>query len=111
MNSIEQKLRTDERDGRVGSTCADLGNPLIQKFAVRLRKWRKEQRKPLKEVAADLGVSIAIVSEWEHGHRFPSVKHLQSVTRYTGISASDFFAEDSGSENGCCTQQQTRKGQ
>jgi transcriptional regulator with XRE-family HTH domain len=47
----------------------------------------------LKEVAADLGVSIAIVSEWENGHRFPSIDHLQALTQYTGISASRFFKD------------------
>ncbi len=95
MKAIEHKL------GRVGAPGGDdssgevTGNPLVSRFAARLKKWRREQGKPLKEVAADLGVSIAIVSEWEHGHRFPSVKHLQAVTRYTGISASAFFSNGS----------------
>jgi transcriptional regulator with XRE-family HTH domain len=110
MKASEHKAGADSGKGRVGLTGEDSGNPLVQKFASRLRAWRRKQGKPLKEVAADLGVSIAIVSEWEHGHRFPSVKHLQSVTRYTGISASDFFSDFSLAGNGGCDKYQTRTG-
>lgn len=98
MKAAEHKRGPVTAPGRDDSPGVEPGNPLVVRFAARLKAWRREQGKPLKEVAADLGVSIAIVSEWEHGHRFPSVKHLQAVTRYTGISASDFFSNGSPAE-------------
>ena len=55
---------------------------VVDVFARRLREWRASERLPLKHVARDLDVSISIISEWEHGHRFPSVKHLEAVARY-----------------------------
>ncbi len=66
-------------------------NPLVKAFAVRLQQWRKGEGRPLKEVAGDLDVSIAIICEWEHGNRFPSVDHLYQLARYTGIPASEFI--------------------
>ena len=42
---------------------------------------------PLKHVARDLGVSVSIVCEWEHGHRFPSISHLEEISRYVGLPA------------------------
>lgn len=41
----------------------------------------------MKEVATDIGVSVATVSEWEHGHRFPSVEHLLAVSRLARMPA------------------------
>jgi transcriptional regulator with XRE-family HTH domain len=56
--------------------------PVVDIFARRMREWRASAQLPLKHVARDLGVSISIISEWEHGHRFPSVRHLEAVARY-----------------------------
>jgi transcriptional regulator with XRE-family HTH domain len=58
---------------------------LVGAFSMRLKSWRAGQGFPLKRVAKDLGVSISIVSEWEHGHRFPSASNLEAVSRYVGI--------------------------
>lgn len=58
---------------------------LVDAFSMRLKGWRAGQDFPLKRVAKDLGVSISIVSEWEHGHRFPSASNLEAISRYLGI--------------------------
>ena len=50
-----------------------------------LRRWREERDVPLKQVAAELGVSMAVVSAWERGVRFPAGSHLDSLSDYTGI--------------------------
>lgn len=47
----------------------------------RLHAWRMEKGLPLKHLARELGVSISIVSEWEHAHRFPSVTNLEAIAR------------------------------
>ncbi len=57
----------------------------IQSFARRLREWRQGRGLPLKHIAKELGVSISIISEWEHGHRFPSVANLEALGNYTGL--------------------------
>ncbi len=60
-------------------------------FAPRFKNWRKQTRYPLKHVADDLGVSIATVSEWENGGRFPNADHLRRISEYTGIPLCGFF--------------------
>ena len=53
-------------------------------FAIAFKNWRRKQKLPLKQVAADLGLSVNTVSLWELGKRFPSRRHLQKLLRYTG---------------------------
>ena len=49
----------------------------------RLKARRNLKRWPLKRVAADLKVSISVVSDWERGTRFPSAENLlQLATLY-----------------------------
>ena len=56
-----------------------------ERFGARLRIWRKEQGHPLKRVAHDLGVSVSVVSQWERGLRFPSVKNLDKIAGYMEV--------------------------
>lgn len=60
---------------------------LVAAFAARLRRWRKRKHILLKQMAREMGVSIAVVSAWEKGTRFPSVAHLEQLSAYTGILA------------------------
>lgn len=75
-------------------------NPLVRAFAERLIRWRQEQHLTLKNVADDLGVSVSIVCEWEHGRRFPSADHFLAIARYTGVPAWGFlrYANELGQE-------------
>ena len=52
-----------------------------------MRRWRKERRIPLKQLAAELKVSLSVVSAWEKGVRFPSVTHLEQLAVYTDMPA------------------------
>lgn len=54
-------------------------------LARRLKEWRTEAGLPLKHVARDLGVSVSIVCEWEHAHRFPSISHLEGIAHCMGL--------------------------
>jgi len=63
------------------------GNPLVAAFAAKMRNWRRSSRMPMKEVAMDIGISVATVSEWEHGNRFPSVEHLLAISRLARMPA------------------------
>ncbi len=75
-NELKKKTKPD---------MAEHSTSVVDAFSIRLREWRATQGFPLKRVAKDLGVSISIVSEWEHGHRFPSVSNLEAVSRYVGL--------------------------
>lgn len=58
------------------SNQPDSGERFRDLLGNRLRALRTDRRWPLKRVAAELGVSSAIVSSWERGTRFPSGAHL-----------------------------------
>jgi len=55
------------------------------RFGARLRIWRQELGYPLKRVAHDLDVSVSVVSQWERGLRFPSVKNLDGIAGYMDV--------------------------
>ena len=58
---------------------------MIVAFATRIREWRIQNGRLLKEVAGEIGVSTSIVCEWEHAHRFPSLEHLEALSTFMGI--------------------------
>ena len=97
-NPKEKQRNTTRKAGGKADNVrfAHVKNPLVRAFAVRLLEWRKTEHRTLKEVAAELDLSISIVCEWEHGRRFPSVDHLQTLARYTGIPAWSFLREGGG---------------
>ena len=70
--------------GRSGkrSKSARPASPVVRAFAKRLNDWRRQTGLPLKRVAQDVGVSVSIVSEWEHMHRFPSLANLEALAAY-----------------------------
>jgi transcriptional regulator with XRE-family HTH domain len=60
-------------------------------FATAFRNWRRKNNLPLKQVAADLGLSIATISKWELGARFPSGRNFEMLTDYTGLPPCKLF--------------------
>ena len=60
-------------------------------FAGNLKAWRQNAGIPLKAVSKEMGVSIATVSDWERGARFPTGEHLNRISEYTGIPLCAFF--------------------
>jgi len=53
-------------------------------FANAFKNWRRRNKIPLKKVAADLGLSVAAISAWELGKRFPTGRHFEMLADYTG---------------------------
>ena len=53
-----------------------------------IHQWRESRQWPLKYLAAQVGVSIAVCSQWEHGKRFPSAEHLVKLARVFGCQPS-----------------------
>ena len=81
----QKKPRPIGRPATRSTRTAQHRNPIVQAFSSRLRDWRRASGKTLKQVSADTGLSMAILCEWEHGHRFPSVEHLQEISAYAKI--------------------------
>jgi transcriptional regulator with XRE-family HTH domain len=55
-----------------------------QSFANAFREWRRKQGIPLKQIAADLGFSVATIHKWERGERFPTGHNFELLATYTG---------------------------
>jgi transcriptional regulator with XRE-family HTH domain len=60
-------------------------------FATAFRNRRLKANVPLKIIALDLGVSIATVNSWESGKRFPTGRHFEMLTDYTGVPPCRLF--------------------
>lgn len=60
-------------------------------FATAFRTWRVNNKIPLKEIAKDLGLSIATVSAWELGDRFPSGHNFELLVDYMGVPPCRLF--------------------
>lgn len=64
-----------------------------ERFGARLRLWRRAEGLPLKRVAHELGVSVSVVSQWERGLRFPSVRNLDQIAQYMDIPVCSLLYE------------------
>ncbi len=64
-----------------------------ERFGKRLRLWRKAEGLPLKRVSHDLDVSVSVVSQWERGLRFPSVRNLDRIAQYMDIPVCSLLYE------------------
>ena len=69
---------------------------LMWRFGERLRAWRVNGGLTQKDVALGVGVSIAIVCEWEDGNRFPSARHIGSLSAFTAIPFCCFLYSGKG---------------
>jgi len=65
-------------------------------FATAFRKWRVKRNIPLKKIAKDLGLSIATISKWELGERFPTGYNLELLADYTGVPVCQLFCRLAG---------------
>lgn len=78
------------RDGVAAG--APSSGPVARVLGRNLRAWRRRQQLPLKHLAADCGVALSIVSDWETGKRFPSERRLNRLAHLTALSVADLFA-------------------
>ena len=60
-------------------------------FATAFRNWRLREKIPLKKLATDLGLTVATISLWELGKRFPSARHFEMLMNYTGVPPCRLF--------------------
>ena len=66
-------------------------------FGSHLREWRDHNNVSLKELAADLEISVSTVSAWETGRRFPSGVHCDLVATHLGQAVYELFNDQNGS--------------
>ena len=74
----------------------DAGARLCTRFAERLRVWRHTRNLLLKKVAGDLGVSVSVLSQWENGHRYPTLRNLQRLSQLIGLPVCCLLYEGKG---------------
>ena len=60
-------------------------------FATAFKNWRLKNNLQLKQIAADLGVSVPTVCTWETGKRFPTGRHFERLIDYTGLPPCRLF--------------------
>lgn len=60
----------------------------------RIRQLREEKDISLRELAREIGVSAAFLSDVELGRRYPSDKHLATIVRVLGTTRDDLRAYD-----------------
>lgn len=60
-------------------------------FATAFRNWRLKNHIPLKKIAKDLGLSVATISSWELGERFPTGRNFEMLVDYTGVPPCKLF--------------------
>lgn len=80
-------------------------------FAAAFGQWRRQHRIPLKQIAVELGFSVATVSKWEHGRCFPSGQSLEHIVAYTGQPLCHLLCEHARRcrHDGCLIQKNGRR--
>ena len=58
-----------------------------------VRELRKMKGIQQKELAIEIGVSNATVSDWEHGRKNPSGERLERLAEYFGVEKSEILGE------------------
>ena len=64
---------------------------ILASFATAFGNWRLKGNIPLRQIAKDVGVSIATVNSWESGKRFPTGRRLEMLSNYTGVPPCRLF--------------------
>jgi transcriptional regulator with XRE-family HTH domain len=58
-----------------------------------IRKYRKQQRLTLRELALQSHISVGRLSEYEHGENIP-LQRLRRLTKILNIPTGDLFVEE-----------------
>ena len=64
-----------------------------QIFSANLRRWRTQQKYPLKHVARELGIAVSTWSQWETGKRFPPDSLLDLLAKYMRVPVCQLFCQ------------------
>lgn len=61
------------------------------RLSERIRRWRESRGISKAQIARDVGVSAAAVSQWEDGTTTPTVASLDRLVEALGVSLSVFY--------------------
>lgn len=61
------------------------GKGIRADIAAFVRRLREDSGAPMKQVASEVGVSLATLGAWERGTRFPSAENIERLADYYGI--------------------------
>jgi hypothetical protein len=83
---------------------------LRRNFADAFRDWRRKQGIPLKQIAIELGFSVAAISKWERGKSFPSGQNFEMLVDYTAQPSCHLFCDCARRcrNHGCLLKRQAR---
>lgn len=93
------------------SQSASNGHSTQTVFSTNLRAWRKHKDLLLKQVSADLDVSISTFAAWEYGTRFATADHLDALGKLVECHTACLFCEkfqdclndgDGNGQHRCC---------
>lgn len=62
---------------------------------MKLKEYLHDTRRPQRELAEHLGVTVVTVNRWCNGWRVPSARYMPEIKRWTGgqVTADDFYTE------------------
>jgi len=86
LSSRLHPLRTAARASKTKPTC-----DIRATFSTAFKTWRLREKIPQKKLAADLGLTLATISAWELGKRFPTDHHFELLIDYTGLPPCRLF--------------------
>lgn len=73
--------RNSLMSGRAGGMPCDGRSAFPRVFA----QWLERSGRPIKIVAAEIGVAASTVCQWRDGKRVPDLENLKIICLYTGI--------------------------
>lgn len=67
----------------------------------KLKKWLKENKKTVADMARDLGLRHCVVRTWVEGVHIPNSRSMPKVVEYTNgeVQPNDFYGVSDGEQN------------
>ena len=63
-------------------------------FPNKLEKLLERKKVNVKQVAEETGIGATTLFEWKSGKYFPTIKNLEKLANYFGVSVNYFLRED-----------------
>ena len=63
-------------------------------FPKKLERLLERKKVNMKQVAEETGIGVTTLFEWKSGKYFPTIKNLEKLANYFGVSVNYFLKED-----------------
>lgn len=64
-----------------------------QVFAANLNRFMRERSISRRKMCADLGIKYTTLCDWAKGHSSPKPETIETMSRYFGVTVSDFYID------------------